>query len=138
MRCLPFLYQQGHAHAQSIVLSWTLSCSSFSLLGVSQKCSQLIHMRVVASLASGLEIRNQLRNRQEKNEFYFQLQRKNFLDSENETRVPVKKEAAWSKESFERKCDRSELAATSSFNSVPLRAIDELTESPSARNFPPL
>ena len=45
----------------------------------------------MASLASGLETRNPLRNRQEKNEFYFQLQRKNFLDSENETRVPVKK-----------------------------------------------
>ena len=38
-------------------------------------------------LASGLETRNQLRKRQEKNEFYFQLQQKNFLDGENEARV---------------------------------------------------
>jgi hypothetical protein len=57
---------------------------------VSKECSQLIHMHVVASLASGLEIRNHLRTRQEKNEFYFQAQRENFLDSENETRVSVK------------------------------------------------
>jgi hypothetical protein len=34
----------------------------------------------VAALASGLETRNQLRKRQEKNEFYFQLWRENFLD----------------------------------------------------------
>jgi hypothetical protein len=36
-------------------------------------------MRFMAALASGLETRNQLRKRQEKNEFYFRLQQKNFL-----------------------------------------------------------
>jgi hypothetical protein len=37
-------------------------------------------MRFVSALASGLETRNQLQNRQEKNEFYFSLAIKNFLD----------------------------------------------------------
>jgi hypothetical protein len=54
---------------------------------VSQTCSQLIHTRFVVVLASGLETRNQLRKRQEKNEFYFQLRQKNFLDGQNEARV---------------------------------------------------
>jgi hypothetical protein len=40
-------------------------------------------------LASGLESRNQLQKRQEKNEFNFQLQQKNFLDWENEGTVSV-------------------------------------------------
>jgi hypothetical protein len=47
---------------------------------ISQTCSQLIHTRFVVVLASGLETRNPLRKRQEKNEFYFQLRQKNFLD----------------------------------------------------------
>jgi hypothetical protein len=51
---------------------------------ISQTCSQLIHTRFVVVLASGLETRNQLRKRQEKNEFYFHLREKNFLDWENE------------------------------------------------------
>jgi len=42
---------------------------------------------ICGRLASGLEIRNQLRKRQEKNEFYFQLRQKNFLDGKNEARV---------------------------------------------------
>jgi hypothetical protein len=73
------LRQQPCAHAQSIVPSRSLPSRSFSLLEVSQKCSQLIHMHFMATLASGLETRNQRRNRQEKNEFYFQSRRKNFL-----------------------------------------------------------
>jgi hypothetical protein len=51
-----------------------------SLPGVFQTCSQLIHTRFVAALASGLETRNQLRKRQEKNEFNFRLRQKVFLD----------------------------------------------------------
>src|SRR4030095_11697453 len=78
-RCSAPQYQQPQVHPQSIVLSGSFLCSSFSRLDVSQKCSQLIHMRFVAALASRLETRNQLRKRQEKNEFYFQLQQKNFL-----------------------------------------------------------
>ena len=73
------LYQQARAHLQSIALSRSFPCCSLSLPEVSQTCSQLIHMRFVAFLASGLETRNPLRNRQEKNEFYFQSRRKIFL-----------------------------------------------------------
>jgi hypothetical protein len=39
---------------------------------VSQTCSQLIHTPFMAALARRLETRNQLRKRQEKNEFNFQ------------------------------------------------------------------
>ena len=39
-----------------------------------------------------LETRNQLRKRQEKNEFYFQLRQENFLDWENEARVWSRKQ----------------------------------------------
>jgi len=48
-------------------------------------------MRFVVALASGLETRNQLRKRQEKNEFYFQFQQKKFLDCENEAHVSARK-----------------------------------------------
>jgi hypothetical protein len=48
----------------------------------SQTCSQLIHTRFVIFLASGLETRNQVRKRQEKNEFIFNYDQKNFLDWE--------------------------------------------------------
>jgi len=49
-------------------------------------------MRFMAAPASGLETRNQLRKRQEKNEFYFRLRQENFLDWENEARVSTRKE----------------------------------------------
>jgi len=49
-------------------------------------------MRFVAALASGLETRNQLRKRQEKNEFKFRLRQKNFLDWKNEARVSARKQ----------------------------------------------
>jgi hypothetical protein len=59
---------------------------------ISQTCSQLIHTRFVVFFAGALETRNQLRKRQEKNEFNFQLRQKNFLDWENEARVPSRKQ----------------------------------------------
>jgi hypothetical protein len=65
------LSEQARAHRQSIVLSRSFPFCSFSVLEVSQKCSQLIHMRFVPALASRLETRNHLRKRQEKNYFYF-------------------------------------------------------------------
>jgi hypothetical protein len=67
-------HQQFRVHAHSVVVSSSLLRYPFSQLEVSQKCSQLIHMHLAAALASGLETRNQLQNRQEKNQFYFQLQ----------------------------------------------------------------
>ncbi len=73
------LWFQPAAHAHSVVLSGNYWCCSFSPIKVSQKCSQLIHMRFVPVLASGLETRNRFQNRQEKNKFYFSLSTKNFL-----------------------------------------------------------
>jgi hypothetical protein len=67
-------------HARSIVVPGSFASRSFLLLKVSQKCSQLIHMRSGFCLASGLETRNRFQNRQEKNEFNFSLRTKNFLD----------------------------------------------------------
>jgi hypothetical protein len=64
---------QSNAPAHLIVVSSSFLGCAFSRLDVSQKCSQLIHMRFTAAFASGLEIRNPLRNPQEKNQFYFQL-----------------------------------------------------------------
>jgi hypothetical protein len=53
----------------------------------------------VVVLASGLETRNQLRKRQEKNEFYFQLWQKNSLDWKNEARASSRKrKTVWLKE----------------------------------------
>jgi hypothetical protein len=68
--------------ARSIVVPGSFSSRSFSLLKVSQKCSQLIHMRSCFCLASRLETRNRFQNRQEKNEkkeFYFSPRTKIFL-----------------------------------------------------------
>ncbi len=73
------LWLQPAARAHSVVLSGNYWCCSFSPIKVSQKCSQLIHMRFVPVLASGLETRNRFQNRQEKNKFYFSLSTKNFL-----------------------------------------------------------
>jgi hypothetical protein len=79
--------------ARSIVVPGSFSSRSFSLLGVSQKCSQLIHRRSCFFLASGLETRNRFQNRQEKNEkkeFYFSSQPKIFLTRKRNTRVREK------------------------------------------------
>lgn len=84
---LAWVYDGALVHAQLILLSRSLRCCSSLLLEIFQTCSQLIHTRFAAVLASGLETRNQLQKRQEKNEFYFQLRQKNFLDWENEARV---------------------------------------------------
>jgi hypothetical protein len=54
----------------------------------------------VVFFAGGLETRNQLRKRQEKNEFNFQLRQKNFLDWENEARVPSRKQETVCKKKF--------------------------------------
>ena len=81
------VYHDAWAHPQLIVLARSFRSCSFLLPEVFQTCSQLIHTRFVVVLASGLETRNQLRKRQEKNEFNFQFRQKNFLDCENEARV---------------------------------------------------
>ena len=81
---------QPAARAQSVVCSGNLRCCSFSLLKVSQKCSQLIHMRFVPVLASGLETRNRFQNRQEKNSIYFSSARKIFLTRKRKRACPRK------------------------------------------------
>jgi hypothetical protein len=83
---------QPATHTHSIVLSGSFWCRSFSLLKVSQGCSQLIHMRFVPVLASGLETRNQFENRQEKNEFYFSSPRKIFLTKKARRACPREKQ----------------------------------------------
>ena len=80
------------AHPQSIVLGRSFRCCSFLLPGIFQTCSQLIHTRFGVVLASGLETRNQLQKRQEKNEFYFQFRQENFVDWENDARVSSRKQ----------------------------------------------
>src|SRR4029453_8187629 len=82
-----YVYHEARVHQRLSVLSRSFRCCSFSLPEVSQTCSQLIHTRFVVVLASGLETRNQLRKRQEKNEFYFRLRQKILLDWKNEARV---------------------------------------------------
>jgi hypothetical protein len=59
--------------ACSVVVQAPSVFRSFSLLKVSQICSQLIHMRSCFCLASGLETRNRFQNRQEKNELYLKF-----------------------------------------------------------------
>ena len=86
------VYHKGSVKRQSIVLSTSFLCCSFSLPEVSQTCSQLIHTHFVVVLASGLETRNRLRKRQEKNEFNFQLGQKNFLTEKSSARVCVNTE----------------------------------------------
>jgi hypothetical protein len=74
--------------ARSIVVPGSSSSRSFSQLKVSQKCSQLIHMRTCFCLASGLETRNRFQNRQEKNEFYFSSREKIFLTRKQKDACP--------------------------------------------------
>jgi hypothetical protein len=88
-RAMYFRYE-ARAYWRSIVLSSSFRRCSFLLPEVSQTCSQLIHTPFMAALASGLETRNPLRTRQEKNEFYFQLRQKNFLDGKRSARVDPK------------------------------------------------
>jgi hypothetical protein len=80
--------------ARSFVVPGSSSSRSFLALKVSQKCSQLIHMRSCFFLASGLETRNRFQNRQEKNEkkeFYFSSREKIFLTGKQKHVCPREK-----------------------------------------------
>jgi hypothetical protein len=120
---------------RSIVVPAICSSRSFSLLKVSQKCSQLIHMRSCFCLASGLETRNRSRNRQEKNEFYFSSRPKIFLTGKWKQTCPRenKKESCYGSVR-ERRTDAVER------RSIPSHRRDvvppDLTELTRARNFP--
>jgi hypothetical protein len=134
------LYQQTCAHPQSIVLSRSFPCCSFSLQEVSQTCSQLIHMPFKAALASGLETRNQLRKRQEKNEFNFRLRQKNFLDCKNEASVSKQNGKERTRENFRasRMPIDSESSRQTDLAARLCAASAELTGLACAGNFPPL
>ncbi len=115
--------------ARSIVVPGSFSSRSFSLLKVSQKCSQLIHMRSCFCLASGLETRNRFQNRQEKNEkkeFYFSSRTKIFLTRKEKRACPRKTKK------FRRRVvrDRSDQSIH-----IAMVATPDLTELTRARNF---
>src|SRR5262249_41032083 len=100
-------------------------------------CSQLIHTRFVVVLASGLEIRNQLRKRQEKNEFNFQLLQKNSLDGKLKRACRRQKEKQFVGKFSWASSDGFGIAATNRIRCW-LAAHPELTELVCARNFSPL
>ena len=92
-----YVHHEARAHQQSIVALSSFRRCSFSLPQVSQTCSQLIHTPFMAALASGLEIRNRSRKRQEKNELNFQLRQKNFLDGKKKRACPLENRNSVSK-----------------------------------------
>jgi hypothetical protein len=105
--------------------------------GSSQTCSQLIHTHFIVVLASGLETRNRLRKRQEKNEFNFQLGQKNFLTEKLSARVCVKTETVRRKFRETQTAERSESPRPNRLGRL-IVCASELTELAYARNFPPL
>ena len=130
-----YVYHKTSVKRQSIVLSRSLLCCSFSLPEVSQTCSQLIHTHFVVVLASGLETRNRLRKRQEKNEFNFQLGQKNFLTEKLSARVCSNRSSA---PKISRNPNRGAFGIAAAEQTWPLIVCaSELTELAYARNFPP-
>jgi hypothetical protein len=117
-----------------VVLARSFWSRSFLLPEIFQTCSQLIHTCFVVVLASGLETRNRLQNRQEKNEFYFQFREENFLDAENELRVLSRSQhtACW--KVFVRQRRPILNRCTKDF-AADFVAHPELTQSMCARNF---
>ena len=74
-----YVYQDGRAHAQSILLAWSFRFGSFLLPAISQTCSQLIHTRFVAALASGLRLEISCESDKKKMNFIFNYAKKIFL-----------------------------------------------------------
>ena len=132
-----YVYHQTSVKRQSIVLSRSLLCCSFSLPEVSQTCSQLIHTHLVVVLASGLETRNRLRKRQEKNEFNFRLGQKKFLTEKLSARVCSKTEIVRRKFRETQTSEHSESPRPNRLGRL-IVCASELTELSYARNFPPL
>src|SRR5215203_3699126 len=132
-----YFYHDVREHPQSSFAARLFRYSSLLVPEISETCSQVIHTRFVVVLASGLETRNQSRKRQEKNEFYFQLREKNFLDGENEARVSSRKQKNTGLEKFREPAAliRSRCKQQTSLIIV---AHPELTEFVCARNFSPL
>jgi len=117
-----------------VVLARSFWSGSFLLPEIFQTCSQLIHTCFVVVLASGLETRNQLQKRQEKNEFYFQFREENLLDGENELGVSARKQHTVDLKIIVRQ-PRPILNRRTRDFAANVAARPELTQSISARNF---
>ena len=74
-----YVYHDGRAHAQSILLARSFRCRSFLLSEIFQTCSQLIHTRFVAALASGLRLEISCESDKKKMNFIFNYAKKIFL-----------------------------------------------------------
>jgi hypothetical protein len=75
--------------ARSFVVPGSFSSRSFSLLKVSQKCSQLIHMRSFSASPAGLRLEIPFKidkKKNEKREFYFSSRTKIFLTKKRNAR----------------------------------------------------
>jgi hypothetical protein len=86
-----YVYQDGRAHAQSILLAWSFRFGSFLLPAISQTCSQLIHTRFRSSSPAGLRLEISCESDKKKMNFIFNYGKKNSLDWKNEARVSSRK-----------------------------------------------
>ena len=77
--CAAYVYYDPLAHPHSIVLGRSFWSCSFLLSEISQTCSQLIHTRFVAALASGLRLEISCESDKKKMNFIFNYDQKIFL-----------------------------------------------------------
>jgi hypothetical protein len=75
-----YVYYDALPPVQSIVLGRSFWSYSFLLPEIFQTCSQLIHTRFVAALASGLRLEISYESDKKKMNFIFNYYQKNFLD----------------------------------------------------------
>jgi hypothetical protein len=78
-RCAVHVYYDPLAHPHSIVLGRSFLSCSLLLREISQTCSQLIHTRFVAALASGLRLEIGCESDKKKMNFIFNYDKKIFL-----------------------------------------------------------
>ena len=81
---------QSAAHAHSIVCSGNFRSYSFLRLKVSQKCSQLIHMRFAPSSPAGLRLEIRFKIDKKKMNFIFWLREKISLTKKRKRACPRK------------------------------------------------
>jgi len=75
-RCAVHVYYDPLAHPHSIVLGRSFWSCSFLLPEIFQTCSQLIHTRCVAALASGLRLEISCESDKKKMNFIFNYDKK--------------------------------------------------------------
>ena len=115
--------------ARSIVVPGSFSSRSFSLVKVSQKCSQLIHMRSGSASPAGLRLEIPFKidkKKNEKKDFYFSSRSKIFLTRKEKRACPRKTKK------FRRRIVRD--SRDQSIHIV-MGATPDLTELTRARNF---